>query len=48
MRSLSEGGACLGGFDLLLRIGRKVQKGHVLLLVGVRVDHVYSMSDVGP
>ena len=38
----------LGGLDLPLRIGRQVQKGHVLLFVGVRVDHVDAMTRVGP
>ena len=40
MRFLSEGGACLRGLDLLLRIGRKIQKGQILLLDVVWIHHV--------
>jgi hypothetical protein len=44
-RAVFVGGRGLfGGFDLLLGVGRQVQKSHVLLFVGVRVDYVYAMS----
>ena len=44
MRFLSEGGACLRGRDPLLRVGRKIQKGQILLFDVVWVDHMRLMT----
>ena len=40
MRFLSEGGASFGGCDSPLRIGRKIQKGQILLFDVVWVHHM--------